>query len=66
MPSVLTVEDNRVNQMLLTTYLRKKGYPFEQAVDGLDALNKVKEKAKNGGVYDVILMDLRMSLMPFH
>lgn len=57
-PSVLAVEDNKINLMLLVTFLRKNGYPFDTAVDGLEALEKVK--AKEGG-YDIILMDLRKS-----
>ncbi|KAI5846832.1 hypothetical protein BZA05DRAFT_457825 [Tricharina praecox] len=59
-PSVLAVEDNRINLMLLVTFLRKNGYPFDTAVDGLEALEKVK--AKDGG-YDIILMDLQMPIM---
>jgi hypothetical protein len=61
LPTVLAVEDNKINLMLLTTFLKRKGYPFEVASDGLEALQKVKAKEKDGG-YDVILMDLRKFL----
>jgi hypothetical protein len=58
LPTVLAVEDNKINLMLLTTFLKRKGYSFDVATDGLEALHKVKAKEKEGG-YDVILMDLR-------
>ncbi|KAF8244946.1 hypothetical protein K440DRAFT_427065 [Wilcoxina mikolae CBS 423.85] len=57
-PTVLAVEDNTINLMLLTTFLDKKGYKFDKAVDGLEALRKVKQKESG---YDVILMDLPVS-----
>lgn len=60
-PTVLAVEDNTINLMLLTTFLEKNGYNFDKAVDGLEALRKVKQKE---GGYDVILMDLRT--LPSH
>lgn len=56
--SILVVEDNHINMMLLTTYLKRNGYGYESAVDGLEALNKVKAKESDGG-FDAILMDLR-------
>jgi CheY-like chemotaxis protein len=62
-PKILCVEDNRINMMLVTTYLKKKNYPFKMAVDGADALEKVKEEATYGG-FDCILMDLRRSFNP--
>jgi signal transduction histidine kinase/CheY-like chemotaxis protein len=60
-PTVLAVEDNTINLMLLKTFLEKKGYQFDTAVNGLEALKKVKQKE---GGYDVILMDLRK--LPLH
>ncbi|KAI5800454.1 hypothetical protein FPQ18DRAFT_315086 [Pyronema domesticum] len=59
-PTVLAVEDNTINLMLLKTFLEKKGYQFDTAVNGLEALKKVKQKE---GGYDVILMDLQMPIM---
>jgi hypothetical protein len=55
---ILVVEDNHINMMLLTTYLRRNKYQYDTAVDGLEALNKVKAHENEGG-YDAILMDLR-------
>ncbi|KAI5779360.1 hypothetical protein EDC01DRAFT_755749 [Geopyxis carbonaria] len=61
-PTVLAVEDNHINMLLLTKYLKKKGYPFDKAVDGLEALNAVTARKAEGG-YDVILMDLQMPVL---
>lgn len=59
-PNILCVEDNKINMMLITTYMKKKKYPFKTACDGLQAVARVKEEAEqhNGG-FDCILMDLR-------
>lgn len=59
-PTILAVEDNHINMMLLTTYLKKNGFKFDKAVDGLEALEQVKATEH---AYDVVLMDLRMLLL---
>lgn len=53
LPSTLIVEDNPVNLMLLATFLKKKGYPFEKATNGLEAFQAVERKSE---AFDVILM----------
>ena len=60
-PTVLAVEDNAINLMLLTAFLTRRGYEFDKAADGLEALQKVRQKP---GGYDVILMDLRTPPFP--
>lgn len=54
---VLVVEDNAINRMLITTMLKKLGHHVDTAVDGLEALSKVKLHSHE---YDVILMDINM------
>lgn len=55
----LIVEDNRVNQLVIKSILRKwKGVSFDFANHGLEALEVMKTKA-----YDAILMDLQMPEM---
>ncbi|MFC5623838.1 hybrid sensor histidine kinase/response regulator [Algoriphagus winogradskyi] len=55
----LVVEDNRVNQLVIKSILRKwKDVSFDFANNGLEALQAMKSKA-----YDVILMDLQMPEM---
>lgn len=60
LPSTLIVEDNPVNLMLLATFLKKKGYPFEKATNGLEAFQAVERRSE---AFDIILMG--MFLFPF-
>ena len=56
--TILVAEDNLINQKLIERILNKLGYKIDMANNGLEALNKVKEKT-----YDVILMDIQMPEM---
>jgi hypothetical protein len=51
--SVLIVEDNHVNMMLLVTFAKKHGYEYERAINGLEALRAVENRAQG---FNVILM----------
>ena len=53
--TVLLVEDNRINQMVATEILTFSGIRVEIAENGLQAIERVKEKT-----YDAILMDMQM------
>ena len=55
---VLLVEDNKLNQEFATLMLEHNGLVVEIAVDGIDALQKIKSK-----FYDIVLMDIQMPLM---
>ncbi len=55
---ILVAEDNKINQMLITTYLRKFGHSFEVADDGAGAL----AAAAKGG-FHLVLMDIQMPEM---
>ncbi|KAF2746805.1 hypothetical protein M011DRAFT_477651 [Sporormia fimetaria CBS 119925] len=61
-PRILCVEDNKINMMLVTTYLKKNHYPFSTAYDGAEALEVYKASAASGG-FDCILMDIQMPVM---
>ncbi len=52
---VLVVEDNRVNQMLVTTYLTKFGYTFAVTDNGYAAVEAVKQQS-----FDLVLMDVHL------
>jgi signal transduction histidine kinase/CheY-like chemotaxis protein len=52
---VLVVEDNEINQMLVTKLLLTRGIESEVANDGATALSMLKERN-----YDLILMDIQM------
>ena len=56
--SVLLVEDNKVNQQLLSSYLSKAGYGVDLAGDGAEACRKAAT-----GDYAVIFMDVSMPEM---
>ena len=55
---VLVVDDNRVNQTLLSRWLRQAGMEVTQAYDGAAGLSAV-----TAAPFDVILMDMSMPVM---
>jgi signal transduction histidine kinase/DNA-binding response OmpR family regulator len=55
---VLVVEDNQVNQLLVTTVLAKAGMRAEVAANGVEAVQAVHQRN-----FDVILMDMQMPEM---
>lgn len=55
---ILVVEDNPINQKVLATLLRKRGYEVDVANDGAQAVQCVAEKT-----YGLIFMDLQMPVL---
>jgi len=55
---VIVAEDNRVNQKLITSMLKKEGFDVEVAANGQEAIDLFKK----GGA-DLILMDMQMPVM---
>lgn len=55
---ILVAEDNKVNQVVIRAMLEKAGHSITIAENGLEAV-----RAAEGGVYDVILMDIHMPEM---
>jgi len=55
---VLIVDDNVINRTVATSFLKPYGFVIEEAVDGINALEMLKEKA-----YDLVLMDVHMPEM---
>lgn len=56
--SILVVEDNDLNQLLASSYLKKNGVNVDIAENGAIAVEKLKQNK-----YDLILMDLQMPVM---
>ncbi|HZE84310.1 MAG TPA: two-component regulator propeller domain-containing protein [Puia sp.] len=56
--NILVVEDNEINQKLITHILQKLGYEPEAVQDGMQAVQAVIQKK-----YDLILMDVQMPEM---
>jgi len=60
---VLVVEDVRINQMLISTMLKKAGASVEIAADGLQGCEAVERASAAGEPFDVVLMDMQMPTM---
>ncbi|TFL00606.1 hypothetical protein BDV98DRAFT_593932 [Pterulicium gracile] len=56
--SVLVVDDNPINQTILTTFLKKKKISYDVAMNGQEAV----QKWRTGG-FHLILMDIQMPVM---
>ncbi len=55
---ILVAEDNRVNQKLMLSVLKKAGFEVELAANGQEAVELFKQKS-----FDLILMDMQMPVM---
>ena len=55
---LLLVEDNAINREVITELLTDSGLTIETAVNGLEALDKIRHQS-----FDLILMDIQMPLM---
>ncbi|KAJ5299054.1 hypothetical protein N7476_010611 [Penicillium atrosanguineum] len=58
--AVLLVEDNDINLQILIAYMKKEGYQYSTARNGLEALNIFKAQP---GKYGVVLTDISMPVM---
>jgi len=58
---VLSVDDDRINQVVAEQVLRKEGWDVVKAFDGRQALNYIEDKAD--ALPDVILLDIMMPNM---
>jgi len=59
-PKMLLVEDNPVNMMLLATYMKKNGWDYDKAENGLIAFQAFQKRPEG---FDVIFMDVSMPVM---
>ena len=57
-PQILLVEDNKVNQMVAASLLKKRGMQVTIANDGIEAIDVCEQQA-----FDLILMDIQMPRM---
>lgn len=56
--TILVTDDNEINRLLATTILRAHHVNCEEAVNGIDAIEKISHHN-----YDLILMDVQMPIM---
>ncbi|OBT74510.1 hypothetical protein VF21_06909 [Pseudogymnoascus sp. 05NY08] len=59
-PKMLLVEDNPVNMMLLATYMKRNGWDYEEATNGLIALQAFQNRPQG---FDVIFMGMLCHLL---
>ena len=61
---VLLAEDNKINALLATTILKKAGYSYHHALNGVEAVDYVKRAMAGGDGApqwpDIVLMDVTM------
>lgn len=64
-PTLLLVDDNKVNLQLLTMYAKKRAYAYLEATDGQKAVDAYTKAHEDTGstVPSVILMDINMPVM---
>ncbi len=56
--TILVVDDEELVRNLVVTFLSKQGYSCVSAIDGMDALNKMK-----GNKFDAVITDIKMPNM---
>ncbi len=54
-PYILVVDDNKITTKLLRRYLEANGFEATEAYDGVDCLEKLKERKPNAVVCDVMM-----------
>lgn len=57
---ILLAEDHDVNQLLAIAMLKRLGCTVDLAVNGAEAIERVRAAAAGGGGYDLVLMDVQM------
>ncbi|OTB04328.1 hypothetical protein M426DRAFT_58889 [Hypoxylon sp. CI-4A] len=61
---ICIAEDNLINQKIAIKFVRKLGYTKVDAYDnGLKAVEGLRQKAKEGSPYHVVLMDVQMPIL---
>ncbi|GAB5465031.1 MAG: hypothetical protein Kapaf2KO_04670 [Candidatus Kapaibacteriales bacterium] len=54
-PFILVVDDNKITTKLLRRYLESNGFEATEAYDGIECLEKVKERKPDAVVLDVMM-----------
>ncbi|CAG8734687.1 13319_t:CDS:2, partial [Acaulospora morrowiae] len=69
-PRILVVEDNAVNRMILSNFLKKRGIYFEEAENGAIGVEKYRKALEREDIgidlkkgFDIIFMDIQMPVM---
>ncbi|CAG8734128.1 8620_t:CDS:2, partial [Acaulospora morrowiae] len=69
-PRILVVEDNAVNRMIISNFLKKRGIYFEEAENGAIGVEKYRKALEREEIdidlkkgFDIIFMDIQMPVM---
>jgi CheY-like chemotaxis protein/HPt (histidine-containing phosphotransfer) domain-containing protein len=60
---VLAVDDNENSRQILEAYLKSNMFNVTLAANGLEAVNAVIKSDKEGGGYDLVILDWKMPVM---
>ena len=60
---ILVVDDNATNRKVFTGYLRSWGCGYEEAVDGKQAIEKLREAASQKRPFGIAILDMQMPEM---
>ena len=60
---ILVAEDHDINQILITEMIKRLGYQTILAVNGKEAVAKVRAAAKANIPFDLVLMDVQMPVL---
>ena len=61
--SILIVDDSKTSRQVLREHLESRGCSCEEATSGEEALEKLKTRARDKVLFDIVLIDIRMSPM---
>lgn len=66
-PHILLVDDNKINLQLLVMFMKKHKFPYQEAMNGQEALDRYIEFSNNDDPsmrrFDFVLMDISMPVM---
>ena len=60
---ILVTDDNEANQQLISIRLRRAGAEVVTALNGREALDRVREAIEEGRLFDALLMDMQMPVL---
>lgn len=60
---ILIADDNDFSRSIIGEFLREAGILFNEATNGLQALEEIRSKNKTHGFYKLVIMDCQMPIM---
>ena len=63
MPGILVTDDNEANQQLIGLRLSRAGAEVVTALNGKEALDRVREASRTDRPFDAVIMDMQMPVL---